>query len=61
MLIVHVCLKDTNGVKQCHAFIAQVMLALCHYDTVTRVVKVCTLRWTVYQCAVFDIYRAAIG
>lgn len=57
----HVSLKDLNGAIQSHAFIAQVTLALCHYDTVTPTVKVCTLRRTLYQSAMLDIYRAMIG
>jgi len=56
----HVILKDLNGAIQLHAFIVQIMWALYHYDTVTPTVKVCTLRWTLYQSAMFDIYRAKV-
>lgn len=43
------------------AFIARLMLGLCHLNAVTVAVGESTLRWAVYQHPLFDIYRPMIS
>lgn len=43
------------------AFIAWLMLGLCHSNAVAAAVGESTLRWAVYQHSLFDIYRPMIS